>query len=828
MQNIYEYLEENEVLENACLLAAQCLIENGIQVIPVDNRSSKKAPTPEIKSISEIRQRPINAHNVTFYFKRDYAGLGIILTKGMEVIDIDEKAYKGIAKKVISAIEQGWPELYEKLCISSTPSGGYHIYYYGEIVGGDAVLAKKMDSPNPIGFIERIDETNKHYIKTAPSEGYFYIQNNPLSMPHLTAEERNWLIAVCRSFNEVIIPEVKKQDVQRDDSPWKVFNEAKGFDYILQELVDRGWELGLDKGDRIAVKRPGSNQAHSGSVWKESKVLYLFTSASEFEPGKSYTPFGIYAHYYHDGNIYNAMRQLAAEGYGVDISNEGQFWRKEGKKIVVKYTELVNWATSIGYHRYENEIVQVINNRVRIAELSDLKAAFLREVEPHMADHFYERVGTIFADNGGFMAMLPRLENGFLKDTADTVWFFFQNCAVKATKEGLQHVLYNQVDGLIWESSITPRNFYPTEYKGCDADRFIAILGGDQSDKLRQIIGYTLSRYKDPMIAKATVLMEDIDAENEGESQGRSGKGLVFQMIRRFRKAAQLNGKGFNFHDAFLWQNVDLDTDIIFIDDVEKSFNFQKLYSVITDGLLVNKKGIKQVLIPYEQSPKIFITSNFAVGSMDDSSRDRKYEFPVVKHFGSRHKPVDEFGRPFFEGWPEDEWQRFNCFICSCAVDYLRLTDRNNISVTTENSLDRSLQHDTSKEFVEYMDDLLQSDFHVIAPQLVKTKTIHEGGLTITNAVDVLSIMANQHNPDYYVVISKTEFLDKVKEAVKFKNLTMTTLSRWLKKWAEARSVEMDFGYKRTSAGARMFRFIFWPKWSLNSEKDGTDDFVPF
>lgn len=828
MKNIYEYLDESEVIENACLLAAQCLIENGLQVIPIDRLSKNKQSTKEIKSVSALKQNPLHLLNYAYYFNRDGVDIAIMLTKSMEVIDIDEKHYKGITKKLLAAIEQGWPELYEKLCISRTPSGGAHLYYYAEIVGGDPVLAKKHADPNPIAFIERIDETNKNYIKTAPSEGYFFTQRNPLELSRLSAEERNWLICLCQSFNEVVVPEVKKADVKRDDSPWNIFNKAKDWTYIISELQDRGWESVMDLPDRVVVNRPGSSQRHSGSVWKESARLYLFSSASEFEPAKAYSPFGIYCHYYHDGNVFLASKQLAAEGYGLDITTEGQFWRKEGKKIVVKYTELVNWAVAIGYYRYENEIVQVINNRVRIAEIGDIKTAFLKEVEPDMADHFYERVSTIFAEGGGFMAMLPKLEPSFLRDQAKVTWLFYLNCAVKITPDGPQQILYNQLDGLIWENSIINRKYYPIDYTGCDAQKFIKILGGTNYEKLQQIIGYALSRYKDPMIAKAIVLMEDIDADNEGESQGRSGKGLVFQIIRQFRKAAQLNGKSLSFQDTFLWQNVELDTDLIFIDDVEKTFSFTKLYSIITDGILVNKKGVKQVMIPYSDSPKLFITSNFAVGSMDDSAKDRKFEFPVVKHFSSRYKPIKEFGRAFFTGWPEDEWNKFDCYLASCAQSYLLLSDSNEISVTTDNSVDRSLQHDTSKEFVEFMDDQLQSNFFLFAPNILKTATVKEGGQVITNAVNLLTFASHQHDADYYLVISKTELLEKISIATKFKALTMATLTRWMKKWAETRQVKMDFAYKRTSTGTRQFRVEWWPLLGTTDFKSWNDDTPPF
>src|SRR6201999_3842236 len=113
-----------------------------------------------------------------------------------------------------------------------------------------------------------------------------------------------------------------------------------------------------------------------------------------------------------------------------------------------------------------------------------------------------------------------------------------------------------------------------------------------------------------------------------------SGKGLLVSFIRWFRKVADFDGKSFRPSDPFLYQNIDPDTNAIFIDDVEEHFKFSSLYSILTNSLLLNKNTRPQVIVPFEDSPKIIITSNFAVGDMDISSARRKYEFAVVKHFG--------------------------------------------------------------------------------------------------------------------------------------------------------------------------------------------------
>jgi hypothetical protein len=819
--NIYEYLEQGEIIDKACFVAAKELIECGHHVIPL--MKGEKRPTINIKRINDVVKNPINLHNVSYFFDRD-CDIGIMLQRGMEVIDIDEKNCKGITKKILNTIEMGWPELYDKLVICSTPTGGAHIEYYAEKVGGDPVLARVEGSPHPVTVVERIDETNKQYIKTAPSAGYYYIKGNPCELPKLDIEERGWLMSVVKSFDQSPVYEVKKKDYVREDSPWKVFNAQNDWRYIQDELTVRNWKVVMELNDRVVVRRPNATSNHSGSIFKDSNILYLFSTGSDLEAGKGYTPFGIYAHFYHDGNIHNAQKQLATQGIGINITDEGQFWKKEKHRLKIKYTELAAWLESIGYYYFDNQLVQVINNKVRISETSDLIKAFLNEVEPDILDDMIEKVPVIFKESGGLMqGLIGTLNREFVRDSKNETWFFFINCAVKVTNENCEPVLYNEIKGLVWEENIINRRFEPINYTGCDAERFIGILGGDDITQLEQIIGYNLSRYKDPLISKATVIMEDVSAESEGESQGRSGKGVMIKFIKEFRKTSYINGKTMNFSDSFLWQSVQMDTNLIFIDDVEKSFRFTKLFSQITEGIEINAKNKAKVIIPYETSPKIIITSNYAVGEMDDSTYDRKFEFPVVKHFTSNYKPVDEFGRAFFIDWDAIEWSKFDNFMISCAQKYLSLNDRGKITVRTSNSIDRNLINDTDRGFVEWMDDQLQSNFFLFAPQVLKNERSEKNGSLTVNAVNMSMFKKNINNADYYITKSKQDVLELIHKVCNNNKITQTTLTKWIKKWSQVRDVEVDLSYKRGNETGRFYRFISWPDQN-NSFQDESEE----
>lgn len=807
--NFYEFHEPGETLEHSPVYhAAKDLVTHGFHVIPLTK--GEKSPA-NIKNVYDIISNPINLHNFDFYFNRD-VDLGLMLDSNMEFIDVDPKNKPGIQKTFLQALEAGWPELFEKLVIDYTPSGGVHVIYRSEVVGGKSAMAKVKANPNPLTIIERIHRGNKQYIKISPSENYTLYQHNPFEIPFLTAEERNFICAVAASFNEVHIPEVKKKEAEREDSPWKVFNTTHGWKYIRNELIDRGWSVARDHTDKVMVKRPGdSKQLYSGIIFKDTNILYLFTPSTEFENEKSYTPFGVYCLLAHDGNAGLAMRQLASEGCGKNVFDEGQFWHREKHKIKIKYTDLLNWFHSIGYRKYNNTLVQVIDNVVQICEDSDLKVAFLNEVEFEIKDEMFERVATIFSDKGGLMAMLTELEDNFIKDTTDSTWLFFKNIAIKIAQDDITPFEYKTLNGFIWKSDIIDREYYGTDFTGCDADRFIKILGGEKSTSLQKIIGYSITKYKDPLNPRAVILMEDIDPENEGESQGGSGKGLCFQFVKQFRKTADFDGKNFRFSDPFLFQNVDPDTSVIFIDDVEKSFKFNSLFSILTGPLQINKKNKPQIIIPFEKSPKIFITSNYSVGSMDTSSKRRKYEFPIIKYFGDEIEPIQVFNRQFFSGWDVNEWLRFDNFIIDCCQKYLLEGDKRSIGNMTDNSAERSLISNTNREFIEYMDGQLSVNFFDFAPNFLKTATIkNQDGSITTNAVDIASYTKFQDKPDYYFTISKEAFTHKVSKITNYRNLTTTRVTQWVKRWADDREVEIDLSYKRGSEAERCYRIIKW------------------
>lgn len=400
---------------------------------------------------------------------------------------------------------------------------------------------------------------------------------------------------------------------------------------------------------------------------------------------------------------------------------------------------------------------------------------------------------------------------------------FFRNFAIEVTAGATTPHEYSKLQGYIWKSSIIDRDFYETDYTGCDADRFIEIISGEKKDSLMQIIGYSISKYKDALNPRAVVIIEDVDPETEGEAQGGSGKGLLFQFVAQYRKHAFIDGQTFHADAPFAFHSIDVDTSIVLLDDVNKNFKFTSLFSALTESLVVNKKNLKQFVLPFNRSPKFFITSNYSIGGLDASSMRRKYEFAIIKYFGVTITPIDMFGRQFFFGWDRTEWLRFDNFIVDCCRKYLAEINKRAIGNITIQSAERALVANTNKDFIDYMDQQLSVNFFDFAPAVLKTKTIkYPDGSITSNGVDVQAYLANKANPEYYLTMGKELFYEKIIKLCHLRHITTTKLTQWIKAWAGARKIEIDTSYKRNNDSERMYRIV--PSFENNkSEMDQND-----
>ena len=114
------------------------------------------------------------------------------------------------------------------------------------------------------------------------------------------------------------------------------------------------------------------------------------------------------------------------------------------------------------------------------------------------------------------------------------------------------------------------------------------------------------------------------------------------------------------------------------LSDTSQEFNFERFYNQITDGFTVEwKRGHKFVMDP-AKSPKLVITTNFTINSINRSDKRRQFFVPIGTFYGtlwdSEHKtPADLHGGWLLDkhSWTDDDWGDFYATCAYCLQEYL-------------------------------------------------------------------------------------------------------------------------------------------------------------
>lgn len=185
-------------------------------------------------------------------------------------------------------------------------------------------------------------------------------------------------------------------------------------------------------------------------------------------------------------------------------------------------------------------------------------------------------------------------------------------------------------------------------------------------------IGYLLHDFKDDNELKAIIAVDGKISE-VGSSNGRSGKSLVGKAIRQMIPQVTIDGKNKKLDDDnFRYNDVTEKTKNLFFDDVRANFDFESLFSVITDGMTVNQKSGRRFALKPDETPKILITTNHALNGSGSSFTDRQSYMVFYDFYNDDHKPVHDFGCAFFSEWDADQWNLFYNLMGTCLMLYFK------------------------------------------------------------------------------------------------------------------------------------------------------------
>jgi 5S rRNA maturation endonuclease (ribonuclease M5) len=312
-------------------------------------------------------------------------------------------------------------------------------------------------------------------------------------------------------------------------------------------------------------------------------------------------------------------------------------------------------------------------------------------------------------------------------------YFFFNNVAWKIQPDKITEHKITEIDKYIWDTDIknkveraklleTPifELEYSDEYnqdKECSAiDKYkltindsdfifmkylinTSKLHWDKGDKIttdnkkEQVLslinkiyalGYASHKHKVTSKAWCVFAMDAKESET-GKSSGGSGKSIGFGAVEYINKVFPLDGKQKGLTtERFVFDGVDEHTYHILLDDADQYLDFPFFFSRITGKFTVEPKNHKQFTLPFDEGPKLIITTNHTPKSIDGSTERRILYVPFSDYYHDNTSeeyeqatsPRKEFGKDLFTDFTEEEWNKFYNFMACCIQVYMKFDEK--------------------------------------------------------------------------------------------------------------------------------------------------------
>lgn len=386
------------------------------------------------------------------------------------------------------------------------------------------------------------------------------------------------------------------------------------------------------------------------------------------------------------------------------------FWffqeTKQGKKCKVDTLKYKKFLESSGFKKYfphdtqRPTWVKIVSNQVEetsVEKIKDYVLNYLLEKGEDKAWAYFAGYQTLFSES--FLLMLDTVELLILQDTKDKSFIAYKNGILEVTKDKCELVEYVDVDGYIWKSHIIDRDFKKLDDVNNDYQKFVKNISKNKPQAIESAIGYLLSTYKNKMNNKAIILNDELITDNP---EGGTGKGLFIQGIKQIRRVSILDGKAFDDKKSFPYQTVSQETQILVFDDVKRNFDFESKFSLVTEGMTLERKNKDAIKLSVEDSPKVVISTNYAIKGEGNSHDRRRHELEVAQYYGKQMTPYDEFGKELFSDWKLKDFQHFDNYMVYCLQSYLK---NGLLNQESANIRKRKFIAETSMEFYEWITD---------------------------------------------------------------------------------------------------------------------------
>lgn len=390
----------------------------------------------------------------------------------------------------------------------------------------------------------------------------------------------------------------------------------------------------------------------------------------------------------------------------------------------------IEFLQSLGIYQIKyfghSVIVRIVGNRVCFVEkleIAEIILDYMDNCDDEFIEEFGNRIKNALVNKARMLSeksvlqYLKTVEIDFLNDNETESYFFFKNEVIQVTKDEITSLPYNKLQKFVLEQKVISRGInvhgLGIRYKSVFREFIKNIAGGAEERILafETMIGYMLHRYQKPSKAKAVILL-DSTINEINLIEGGTGKSLLVRALSYMRNLCNISGKDFKSSYVFAFQRVTTETEITAVNDIQQKENFENFFGRITDGFTISKKYKDDVFIPFEDSPKLIITSNYYLNAPSGNSTERrKYEIELSDHYGKHLTVFDDFGQHLFDEWNDDEWNDFSNYMLYCVHRYLKYGLVNAEPINLE---ERKLISEVGLELIDFMDEQLlnKTKFH--------------------------------------------------------------------------------------------------------------------
>jgi hypothetical protein len=644
-----------------------------------------------------------------------------MVSGGFYAIDFDCHNGHDIKEIYNKFISFEWiKQLFNEGYLSSykTSGGGYHIYFKTERALKPMCFAKWGDGSVMIEM-----RASGQYVATYPSKGYEHISGVEIikiqtisdhlniieSLPSFNKYEQLYKVSESSNNAEREWGKTWKEDTPDGHYNLNYGNEAK------EILVQSGWQYIETRNDGVEYwTRPNKDPklGYSATWGHQKNMFYIFTqdsSINPLEPLKSYSPFNIYTQFKCNGDWKKAKDDLRKR---FKMENIDQFWSlsQDGKYSLNNYKFKKFLESHDFFKNSPNELstfdfIKKEGIFLNIVYEKDIKDFVIKYI---LENNIPEAVFNMLTGNLKFfkreyLSLLDSKEIKTMKDTKDECFLFYRNCIVKVTKDKKETLSYQDCEISIWKRQVINRDYKYVDHHHSEYRKFIWLISGQNEKKYKSfqtVIGYLLHSYKTNSNNKAIIFNDEIISE---VPNGRSGKGIFWNALSHLRNVSNIDGKVFDFNKSFPYQTVATDCQILVFDDVKRGFQFENLFSLITEGITIEYKNKGSIKLSVKDSPKIIITTNYTISGDSASHNARKYEVEMSSYFNDEYTPKDEFKHELFNDWNDEEWARFDAYMMECIRIYMQ---SGLMEMPLKNLGIRKLLDNIGQEMYEFFDNL--------------------------------------------------------------------------------------------------------------------------